>query len=314
MFAVSVVCKRRFADGLIEAVDVLAKRVHKKDYQLPPLPKPKRKADPSTLVVGLVDSHFGKLCWGPEVGSNYDLKIAEELYARAVQSAVEHCKAANIVKAILPIGNDFLHVDNRQLTTEQGTPQDFDGRFKKMLSVAEQAVVNAVRALREVCPVECIHVPGNHDRTTSLLLARCVHWAFNGDKHVTVDTSPCPVKARQFGECLLLFAHGDGPKQKALIEMMPVQWADDWAKSKRCREILTGHLHHEKKTERIGTHEEAGIKARVLPSLSGTDWWHFSSGYSLSQKATQNLLYSHEYGMTAMYSESAEQLMGRKRG
>jgi len=309
MIAISVVCKRRFRDSIVDAIDELAKRVHKRSYKLPAIRKRKQKADASTLVVGLVDNHFGKLCWGPEVGSNYDLKLAAELYARAIRSSVEHCKAGNITKAILPIGNDFLHVDNRMLQTEQGTPQDFDGRFQKMLQVAEEAIVSAVSELRAVCPVECIHVPGNHDRTTSMLLARCVHWAFHGDKHVTVDTSPCPVKVRQFGECMLLFAHGDGPKIKHLIEMMPVKWADEWARSKRCREILTGHLHQEKRIERIGTHEEAGVKARILPSLSGTDWWHFTSGYSLSQKATQNLLYSHDYGMTAIYSESAEQLL-----
>jgi len=313
MFAVSVVCKRRFADSVVAAVDSLAKRIYRQSYKLPPVKPRKRRKDPQTLVVGLVDSHFGKLCWSPEVGSNYDLKIAAELYARAIRSAVQHCKSRNIVKAILPLGNDFLHVDNRKLETEAGTPQDFDGRFQKMLEVAELALMQAVAALREVCPVECLHIPGNHDRTTSLLLARCVHWAFRDDSRVSVDTSPCNVKYRQFGNCLLGFAHGDGPSQKALMQMLPVERADDWAASPACREILTGHLHQEKKVERVGTHEQAGIKFRILPSLCGTDYWHFTKGYSLSQKVTQNLIYSHEHGFSAMFSESAEQLLGKSR-
>ena len=157
--------------------------------------------------------------------------------------------------------------------------------------------MRCVERAREIADVDVIWVGGNHDRVTSMWLCRCVHWAFESCNHVTVDTSASSVKYRQFGDCLLGFSHGDGPKEKSLKDMMPLQ-SDDWAKSKACREWLTGHLHQQKTTERISTHEQAGIVFRILPSLCGTDRWHFNSGFSMSQKATQSLLYSHKFGMS----------------
>jgi hypothetical protein len=37
------------------------------------------RADLLNLYV-LTDAHFGKLAWGEETGSDYDLKIAEQMY------------------------------------------------------------------------------------------------------------------------------------------------------------------------------------------------------------------------------------------
>ena len=90
--------------------------------------------------------------------------------------------------------------------------------------------------------------------------------------------------------------------------MMPIERSDDWAKSKACREWLTGHLHQQKKVERIGTFEEDGMVFRILPSLCGTDSWHYRNGFSMSRKATESYLYSHKWGLSGYFSESAEKL------
>lgn len=311
LWQVKVTCERRVPESMELAADLLAKKIMAGKFLWPAIRHRKAKKDPSKLVVGLVDHHFGKLCWKPETLNSYDLKIATELYARAIVATQRQCEArqSDIDEIIMPIGNDFAHIDNRIGATEAGTPQDFDGRYEKLAGVMEEALIRSVEQARQIAPVRIIWVGGNHDRVTSMWLCRCVHWAFANDKYVTVDTSACPVKYTQFGLCLLGFAHGEAPKKKALQSQMATERADEWAKSKACREWITGHFHTEMTTERMGTNEEAGQVFRVLPSLCGTDSWHYRNGFSMSRKATQNLLYSYEHGITAIFHESLEKLM-----
>ncbi len=309
LWQVKVFGKRRFSEAIEQSSDRLAERVMQGGFKLPRVSYRKPKKDPSTLIIGLVDMHFGKLCWGPETGNNYDLKIAEQLWARAIDAALSKCEGHDIAEIILPVGNDFGHVDNRRGETEAGTSQDVDGRYEKVSGAQEIALVNAVERCRQHAPVKVIHVPGNHDRITSWWLCRLVDHAFKKTKFVTVDTSPRLVKYHQTGKCLWGFAHGDGPKAKALKDMMPVEQPDNWAKSPACREWLTGHLHQQHMTQTIGTHEQAGMVFRILPSLCGTDAWHYANGFSMSAKATQNLLYSHEHGLTAIFHEAISRLV-----
>lgn len=311
LWQVKVTCERRLPESIEASADILAKRIMAGKFNWPAVRHKLGKKDPSKLFCGLVDHHFGKLCWQPETLNSYDLKIAQELYSRAMLATWRQCESrkADVDEIVLVIGQDFGHIDNRAAGTEAGTPQDFDGRYEKMSAIMEESVIRAVSEARKLAPVTVKWVGGNHDRVTSMWLCRCIHWAFESDRHVTVDTAACPVKYMQFGKCLIGMAHGDAPKKKALMNLMPVERADDWAKSKACREWLTGHFHQQEITERIGTNEEAGQVFRVLPSLCGTDSWHYRNGYSMSRKATQNYIYSYEYGLTAMFHEPIEKLI-----
>ena len=71
----------------------------------------KVNSDKHLLEISLFDAHFGKLAWGGETGSEYDLKIAENLYENAVQD-LERSKGFNIEQILFPIGNDFFHVNS----------------------------------------------------------------------------------------------------------------------------------------------------------------------------------------------------------
>lgn len=301
LWQVKVECKRRVSRIVENAADALARRIAEGKFTWD-TPKYYKRPDPHQLFLGLVDHHFGKLAWGPEVGgSNGDLDLSRYVYERAIDETINLCKGHHIDKIVMPVGNDFMHIDNRQGTTAAGTVQDHDGRYEKIAGVMEEALIRGVKAARDIAPVEIVWIPGNHDPVASMWLCRVVRWAFDRDKHVTVDTSPCPVKYRHFGKCLIGMAHGDGPKEKALKDMMPIERADWWAASKACREWLTGHFHQQKKTERVGTFEEAGQVFRVLSSLSMTDSWHYRNGFSMSRKATESYLYSYEYGLTGSW-------------
>jgi hypothetical protein len=301
LWQVRVECKRRVSHEVEVAAEALARRIAEGKFKWT-APKYVSRSDPHQLFLGLVDHHFGKLAWGPEVGGhNGDLELSRVVYERAIAETVDMCRGHHIDKIVMPIGNDFAHIDNNQGTTAAGTPLDHDGRYSKIAGVMEEAVIRGVRQAREIAPVEVVWIPGNHDPVTSLWICRVVRWAFDGDKHVSVDTSPSPVKYRHFGKCLIGMAHGDGPRDKALKDMMPIERADEWAASKACREWLTGHLHQQRKTERLGTFEEAGQVFRILASLAPTDNWHYRNGFSMTRKATESYLYSYEWGKTGSW-------------
>ena len=141
-------------------------------------------------VFCLFDVHFGKLAWDRETNSNYDLKIADGLYRNAVDDLIAKSGNANLGLCVLPIGNDFFHVDNARNMTTAGTPQDCDGRLAKIIEVGELAVIWAVERLREIAPVRVIWVPGNHDAQTSYHLSRTAWAWFHKCRDVEVDCGP----------------------------------------------------------------------------------------------------------------------------
>ncbi len=309
LWRVAIQCSRIVSEDVVKSSESIVNRLMPLGMKLPPVRYSKKKASPVTMVLGLVDHHFGKLCWAVETGSDYDLRIAEELWAKAIDRALERAKTMNVSRIIFPIGIDLCNVDGKTLETTAGTPQDCDTRYEKMCGIAQTSLLNAIERCRQAAPTHVIFVAGNHDRTTGYWLTKVAEQAFSRYKSVTFDTSPKLVKSIQFGRCMLVFSHGDGPNQKALIATVPVEFADEWAASPACREILTGHLHQTKIVSHIGTVESAGITFRILPALCGSDAWHYSKGFSVSRKSTQTLFYDHEYGHIATFNESSESLM-----
>lgn len=312
LWQIKVTCSRRVPESIEESVDVLAQRVSGGRFKWPAV-HPSVPKSPTKMFMGLVDHHFAKLCWSPETRNDYDLKIATDLFARAIRYTCRKSESKDVDEIIFPIGNDYCHIDTRAGTTERGTQLEYDGRYEKMSGIAEEAAIKGIEEARQYAKVRVVWVGGNHDPVTSMWICRVVKWAFDGDKNITVDTSPRPHKYYSFGRCLLGMAHGDAPKEKSLKDMMPVEEPEAWAAATECREWLTGHMHQQKKTERIGTSEQAGQVFRILPSLCGTDSWHYRNGFCMSRKATESYIYSCEYGMESSIHASARRLMEMKR-
>lgn len=244
----------------------------------------------SMAVFCLFDAHFGKMCWDRETGDNYDLAIAEMVFAHAVDDMIAECAHRNVTQIVLPIGNDFFHVDNSRNTTYNNTPQDVDGRYAKMVECGEMAVIRAVERLTLIAPVNVIWVPGNHDPTTSYHLARTVKAWFSKHESVTVNTEPTMRKYVHWNTNLIGFTHGNEERKEALHGLMTNEEPHKFAAS-TCREWLTGHLHSSKvwTTKPIETQE--GTVIRTLRSLAGTDAWHARKGYLNLSKAAEVYFY-----------------------
>ena len=249
-----------------------------------------RAESQSMAVFCLFDAHFGKMCWARETGDNYDLNIAELVFSNAVDDMIAECTHRNVTSIVLPIGNDFFHIDNSKNTTYNNTPQDVDGRYAKMVECGEMAVIRAVERLTIIAPVSVIWVPGNHDPTTSYHLARTVKAWFSKSESVTVDTEPTTRKYVHWGTNLVGFTHGNEERKEALPALMANECRELWADT-TCREWLTGHLHSSKAWTTKPLETQDGMVIRTLRSLAGTDAWHARKGYLNLSKAAEVYFY-----------------------
>ena len=189
LWQIKVQLKRKAPRFVLESLDKLFDRARKHKPDIP-VPKKSPKADPHLLELSLFDAHFGKLCWHP--GSEYDTKKAEKLYLDAVDTLIEKTSGWNIEKILLPVGQDFFHVDNWNNTTARGTAMEVDSPFQLVFGIGCMAIVHAIDRCLKVAPVEVIWVPGNHDISTSWYLVRFLSAWYRDSKDVTVDTLMMP--------------------------------------------------------------------------------------------------------------------------
>jgi hypothetical protein len=231
----------------------------------------------------IMDHHFGKLSWAPETGDNYDLRIARDRYDLAGRFLLQSVKDQDAQRILIPLGNDFYHVDTGNNTTTAGTPQDCDGRWQKAFSTGLGCCRRLIDDAAEIAPVDVVIVPGNHDRDRAFTLGVVLSALYESNDRVRVDNAPTAKKRYRWGETLIGFVHGDKMNRKR-FELLPNEmahhWPDDFAATS-WREWHLGHLHSESEDVwRFRSSETIGdVIVRRLPSLSGTDRWHFENGY-----------------------------------
>lgn len=268
------------------------------------------KSSPSgdhLLEIAIFDHHFGKLAWREETESDYDLKIARHLFLNAVARLLGRAEGFGFDKILFPLGNDFLNVNGPENATVAGTPQDVDGRYPKLFTVAKLAFIEAVQMCLEKAPVEVIWVGSNHDVTASYALAQVVDAYFHNTDAVSVKAGANPRKFVKHGKCLLGFTHGDDEKMADLPLIMATTCPEDWAQTTH-REWHIGHYHKKKETRFVAGDTWNGVAVRILPSLSGTDAWHHRKGYCNNKRAAEAYLWHPEEGYAGHLSVNAEDL------
>lgn len=298
----AIVARDAIADTLEEARAVMKGR----RWNL--APKKRAAKDPGNLLVmAIMDPHFGKLCWGRETGwEDYDVAIARECMREAVRDLIEQASAMpyRIGQVLLPLGNDFFHVDNASNLTTAGTPQDVDGRRPRSYRAGRRAVMEMVDALTQVAPVKVAIVPGNHDEETMFALGDALDMVFEHHKHVEVDNSPKLTKYHEFHQCLIGLNHGKDIKPSRLGGVMAAEMREAWGRTK-WREWLIGHWHTKGEAVLAPVSEEHGVRVRTIPSLTPPDAWHARKGYVGSVRAAECLVYHPEAGYRAQFSHVA---------
>lgn len=295
-YQVKVFWKRIVKRCLQEAQDAIFERMRKHAPRFPKAFATKSKGE-CLAVAGLFDVHFGKYAWGEETGTNFDVQIAEEVYTKAVEGILAEVSGKKIGRWLLPVGNDFFHMDNSRNTTFAGTPLDVDGRYARVIESGEMAVIKAIERMMAVAPVDVVWVPGNHDPTTSYHLCRTIAAWYRNTDRVEVDIGPSPRKYYRWGNNIIGLTHGNEEKIEELPNLMASERPDDWAACKDgSREWLIGHWHQSKRwvTKATATSRETII--RGLMSLSGTDSWHHRKGYVNTAQAAEVYFYKKTMG------------------
>lgn len=238
--------------------------------------------------LAIFDLHLGKLAWREETEEDYDLTIATERYRYVLDEMLDEVRYEGIEKILLPFGNDFFHFDNENNTTTKGTPQDSDTRMAKMFDRGVDLVIETIQKCLEIADVEFVYVKSNHDATIGYYANVVIDRLYKNNPQVTLHTRPKSRNYIEYGNCLIGYTHGDKEK-KNLTTLMQSEVPEIWGRTKY-REWHIGHFHH------LKVQEHNGLVIQTMPSISGTDKYHYDAGYTGSLKRAVCIIWDYEKG------------------
>ena len=277
---------------ILESIRKVAAEVKLEVPELTPV-SPEDEPKELYAVMCMFDAHLGRYAKEAYTGESFSLETIIPDYYNALLRMIQEVPLHKVKKFVLPIGNDFFNVDNYQLGTTRGTPQDNPYDLKQMFQVGLKFITQAISYMSRFAPVDVILVPGNHDNLTSTYMAIALEEMFSANTNVTVDSDPIDRKYRLYGKTLLTFTHGELDANKLSV-LIPHE-----AKALFCEatyyECLQGHLHHEKRQKQPEI-ECGGIVIRNLAGMTKKDRWTFKEGYTLSTKRAYTIMYHETEG------------------
>lgn len=258
---------------------------------LPLIPRPEVADIDLLTLYTITDYHVGMLAWDKETGADWDLKIAEECLVRAFAEMIASSRPS--ATAVLNQLGDMLHFDSmKPVTPEHGHILDADSRYQKVVKVTVRVLMRVIAMLLE--KHETVHVKmmeGNHDPSGSVWLRVMFSLLFADNPRVTIDESPNPYAAYEFGKVLLGFHHGHltGPQKGATLPLIfSAQFREMWG---RCPFVYihTGHKHH------VDEKEHPGAKVVQHATLAAPDAFAARGGW-LSKRQIISMTYHREKG------------------
>lgn len=196
----------------------------------------------------LTDAHIGMLSWDEECGQNYDTSIAEQKIVQFFQQGIQSAPQADT--AVFAQLGDFLHYDSfDSVTPANQHVLDSDTRFHNLVRVAIRVIRQVTRLLlQKYNSVHFIMAEGNHDPRASVWLKEMFYTMYQNEPRITVDTSPNPYHAYQWGSTSLFFNHGHLKKFGNIDQVFVSQFREIYGMSNYSFGH-TGHKHHEIKIE-----------------------------------------------------------------
>lgn len=280
--------------NLWRRLDLLAQEIEgrfvtSQEYK-PPKINLKKTEEPFVAVISPTDYHWGKYASGPDP---YNREIAKK---RLFESTIELLSRLVIrgspEKIVVAIGGDGLHFDTYDKKTTRGTHQDVDGTPEEIAWSWVELCRDYVNLIAQVAPVELFVIPGNHDRFTTVFLRAAMKGWFSTVKSVNVVEALAPRQYMKYGNSMLSFLHGDIGKVKDWPAIIAGEEPVMWGQTKH-KFIFTGHFHTERELPTFGN-----VTVYRMPSLAGTDTWHFNNGYK-SRKALICYIIDKEKGVIA---------------
>lgn len=236
----------------------------------------------------ITDFHLGMLSHREETGADWDIKIAENMIIRWFEQAI--MQSPNAETAVFAQLSDFLHTDSIEaLTPASKNVLDVDSRFHKV-------VRTAIRILRTVIDmllakhkrVHIVMADANHDPVSQIWMREWFSALYENEPRITVDRSPSPYNAYEFGKTALFFHHGHKRKVTNVSEVFAAQFREMFGRTKYAY-AHTGHLHS------IDVKENNLMVVEQHRTLAAPDAYAARGGW-LAGREAQVITYHAEYG------------------
>lgn len=258
----------------------------------------------TSVLLNLSDLHVGKLAWDKEVGSDYDVDLAKQVFLEALHNlAHRSIKCFNVEEFVLNIGGDFLHTNGSNNSTANGTiMNDVDSRYQKIFTKGLEILTTAVDFLSSFrgVKVKVFVVQGNHDLATSFYLGESLKAFYRKDSNVEIVNDPHIRKYHKYGVSAYMLTHGDC-KDDGLPLTFATEKPEYFATSEY-RYIFLGHLHKTSRKVYLTENEVNGVVSRRLSSLSPTDAWHNSNNYVGAKRMANAIIFNKEEGQVAEFN------------
>ena len=228
----------KFQQAMMETIEALKEEIPRVSLVNPP---PLGNENLLNCYV-ITDYHLGMLSWDEETGENWDIKIGEDLIMRWFAQAIQQSPDSNT--AVFAQLSDFLHFDGMDAVTPASKHLlDVDTRFAKL-------VRSAIRVLRTVIDmllqkhqkVHVIMADANHDPVSQIWLREWFSVLYENEPRISVDKSPNPYNAYEFGKTALFFHHGHKRKVANVSQVFASQFREMFGRTKHAYAHM-GHLH-----------------------------------------------------------------------
>ena len=268
---------------------------------LPSVPLAERKTDKKLLNLYTVsDFHLGMLSWADETGDDWDMKIAEELFAKWFDAAFQMAPDAGT--AVINLLGDLAHFDSLDaVTPASGHVLDADTRYQKLVRTMIRMVRRVVEmALVKHPTVKLVIVQGNHDPIGMVWLAEMFSTLYSTENRVFVDTSADVYKMVQHGKTTLFFTHGHKSRFDSVEQIMISKFRKAFGESEYSYAHV-GHLHHKKVVE------FRNMVVEQHNTLAAKDAYASRGGW-MSKRSANVITYSSDFGEVARLTISPEML------
>jgi hypothetical protein len=269
--------------------------------RLEPLPEPSSETNSNLLNCYVItDYHLGMLSWREETGEDWDIKIAENLIIKWFAQAIQQSPDAE--QAVFAQLSDFLHFDGMDAVTPASKHLlDVDTRFAKLVRAAIKVLRKVIdMLLLKHKKLHIIMADANHDPVSQIWLREWFSVLYENEPRVTVDRSPNPYNAFEFGKTALFFHHGHKRKVVNVSEVFAGQFREMFGRTKYAYAHM-GHLHS------IDVKENNLMIVEQHRTLAPADAYSARGGW-LSGRDAKVITYSKEYGEVSRLTINSDML------
>lgn len=248
----------------------------------------------------ITDFHLGMLSWNEETGADWDLNIAEQTLIKWFEQAI--AQSPNAESAVFAQMSDFLHADGIEpLTPASKHVLDVDTRFPKLARTAIRVIRQVISMLLSKHKyLHIIMADANHDPVSQIWLREWIATIYENEPRVTVDRSPSPYNAFEFGNVALFVHHGHKRKVTNVSEVFAAQFREMFGRTKYAY-AHTGHLHS------IDVKENNLMVVEQHRTLAAPDAYAARGGW-LSGRDAKVITYHSDFGEVSRITINSQML------